>query len=118
MTCAKYGIRIVPRWLGHRHLQEEDDRSKLVDKADYSLAVLALEVLDELSGGRHTHDRFATCENRRAGMKFNSQFFSPGTSSVEAFTQDWGGMRITGCILHGVLLPRQSGTCGGARKWT
>ena len=67
MTCAEHGIRIVPRWLGRRHLQEEVDGSKLVDKGNYSLDALALEALDELSGGRHTHDRFATCENRRAG---------------------------------------------------
>ena len=38
----------------------------------------------------YSHDRFATSNNRRAGMKYNSRFFSPGTDGVDAFTQHWG----------------------------
>ena len=41
--------------------------------------------------GAYTHDRFATSTHRRVNMKYNSRFFSPNTSKVDAFTQNWGG---------------------------
>ena len=50
-----------------------------------------LEIKQFMGVGAYTHDRFATSENRRANMKYNSRFYSPDTSGVDAFTQDWGG---------------------------
>jgi hypothetical protein len=91
MLCARHGIKLLPRWLGRRHLQEEDDVSKFVDSCNFTLDADALRALDILGTATGcTHDRFATCENRRDGMIFNSRFFSPGTDAVDAFTEDWG----------------------------
>ena len=59
---------------------------------NFTLSAAALRTLDALvTAAGCTHDHFATCENRRVGMKFNSRFFSPGTEAVDAFTEDWGG---------------------------
>ena len=38
--------------------------------------------------GPYTFDRFADCNNFKVS-KFNSQFWCPGTSGVDAFAYDW-----------------------------
>ena len=90
--AMKHTITIVPRWLRRCHLQEEDDGSKFTDECDYRLSDETFEEIKQFMGvGAYSHDRFATSTNRRAGMKYNSRLFSPGTDGVDAFTQHWGG---------------------------
>jgi hypothetical protein len=65
MLCVRHGIKLLPRWLGRRYLQEEDDVSKFVDSCNFTLDADALRALDTLGAATGcTHDRFATCENR------------------------------------------------------
>ena len=89
--AMKHAINIVPRWLRRCHLQEEDDGSKFIDECDYRLSDEMFEEIKQFMGvTTYSHGRFATSNNRRAGMEYISRFFSPGTAGVDAFTQHWG----------------------------
>ena len=64
-----------------------DDISKFVDLDDYSISDGVFHCLDEL-WGPHTCDRFA-CHYNAKFPKFNTRFYQPGTSCVNALAQDW-----------------------------
>ena len=64
-----------------------DEISKRVDYDDYTINDDIFVVLDE-SWGPHTVDRFACHYNTKLG-KFNSKYYQPGTSGVNAFNHDW-----------------------------
>ena len=84
-------INSVPLW----HMQWiprdlniiADDISKFVDLDDYSINDGVFYSLDEL-WGPHTCDRFA-CHYNAKLPKFDTRFFQPGTSGVNAFAQHW-----------------------------
>ena len=38
--------------------------------------------------GFPTCDRFADCDNKKCAI-FNSRYYSPGSSAIDAFTQNW-----------------------------
>ena len=90
--AAAQNVVILPRWLRRCHLQEEDDGSKFTDLTDFRLGDAAFETVQRaMHGPAYTHDRFSSDVNKRTGQYFNSRFYCPGSSGVDAFTQDWGG---------------------------
>ena len=64
-----------------------DDISKFVDFDDYTINDEVFFSLDEL-WGPHTWDRFA-CHYNAKLPKFNTRYYQPGSSGVNAFVQDW-----------------------------
>ena len=64
-----------------------DDISKIVDRDDYTINDSVFFTLDEL-WGPHTCDRFACYYNAKLSV-FNTRYYQPGSSGVNAFAQDW-----------------------------
>ena len=64
-----------------------DDIRKVMDYDDYTINESVFFALDE-RWGPHTCDRFA-CHYNAKRPAFNSRFYQPGSSGVNAFAQDW-----------------------------
>ena len=80
-------VSIDMQWIPRDLNTIADDISKFVDLDDYSINDGVFYSLDEL-WGPHTCDRFACYYNAKL-PKFNTKFYQPGTSGVNAFAQDW-----------------------------
>lgn len=63
-----------------------DDIRKVMDYDDYTINESVFFALDE-RWGPHTCDRFA-CHYNAKRPAFNSRFYQPGSSGVNAFAQD------------------------------
>ena len=75
------------QWIPRDLNTAADDLSKFVDYGDYTINDVVFNSLDEL-WGPHTCDRFACSYNAKVKL-FNSKFYQPGSSDVNAFAQDW-----------------------------
>ena len=64
-----------------------DQISKIIDFDDYTINDDSFHFLDQL-WDPHTVDRFS-CHYNVNLSRFNSWFFQPGTSGVDAFSIDW-----------------------------
>lgn len=64
-----------------------DEVSKFIDHDDYTINDMVFNALDDLRGP-HTCDRFICLYNAKVHC-FNSRFYQPGLSGVNAFSQDW-----------------------------
>jgi len=85
--CLIGGISIDMQWIPRDLNTCADDISKLVDYDDYAINDSVFYALDEL-WGPHTCDRFACHYNAKLQV-FNSRYYQPGSSGVNAFVQDW-----------------------------
>ena len=85
--CLLASVSIDMPWIPRDLNTIADDISKFVDLDDYSINDGVFFSLDEL-WGPHTCDRFACYYNAKL-PKFNTRFYTPGTSVVNAFAQDW-----------------------------
>ena len=85
--CLLASVSIDMQWIPRDLNIIADDISKFIDLDDYSINDGVFYSLDEL-WGPHTCDRFA-CHYNAKLPKFNTKFFQPGTSGVNAFAQDW-----------------------------
>lgn len=85
--CMLNGITIDVNWIPRDFNNVADEISKIIDYDDYTINDDIFAFLDE-SWGPHTIDRFACHYNKKLAL-FNSKFFQPGTSGVNAFSQDW-----------------------------
>jgi hypothetical protein len=82
--CVKSCIFLDVVWKPRSLNIDEDLFSKVFDFGDW---VWVFKLFDK-RWGPHTFDRFANSKNCKV-EKFNSQFWTPGTSSVDAFVYDW-----------------------------
>ena len=73
----------VPRALNDK----ADLLSRIVDRDDWSVSDSLFKFLDHV-WGPFTIDRFADANNTKL-VKFNSKFWSPNTSGVDAFAYSW-----------------------------
>lgn len=64
-----------------------DQISKIFDYDDWSVSKAIFSIFDN-RWGPHTCDRFADDKNKQIGT-FNSQFWCPGTTGVDAFAYNW-----------------------------
>ena len=85
--CLLASVSIDMQWIPRDLNIIADDISKFVDLDDYSINDGVFYSLDDL-WGPHTCDRFA-CHYNAKLPKFNTRFYQPGTSGVNAFAQDW-----------------------------
>ena len=84
--CLLASVSIDMQWIPRDLNIIANDISKFVDLGDYSINDGVFYSLDEL-WGPHTCDRFA-CHYNAKLPKFNTRFYQPGTSGVNAFAQD------------------------------
>ena len=85
--CMLNGITIDVNWIPRDLNHVADGISKIIDYDDYTINDDIFAFLDQ-KWGPHTIDRFA-CHYNSKLLLFNSKFFQPGTSGVNAFSQDW-----------------------------
>ena len=87
-NCLFNGVSIDMQGIPRDLNSAADDISKFIDhESDYTINDIVSNVLDDL-WGPHTCDRFA-CPYNAKGQCFNSRFYQPGSSGVNAFSQDW-----------------------------
>lgn len=86
-VCNKEGIIIQPEWIKRTDNIKADKLSRTKDSDDWQIDVNVFYHLDSV-WGPHTIDRFATNLSSHCN-RFNSRFWCPGTSGVDAFSQSW-----------------------------
>ncbi len=86
-SCLLNAINIDVQWIPRDLNSSADDVSKFIDYDDYTISDEVFYALDEL-WGPHSCDRFACSYNANIPF-FNSSFYQPGSSGVNAFSQDW-----------------------------
>ena len=86
-TAKLYSIDLRLVWVPREENQLADDDSKMVDPSNYSLSREQFDEIDRLCGP-HTVDRFADDRNKQTRL-FNSRWFCPGTSAVDALAEPW-----------------------------
>ena len=86
-SCLLNAVNIDMQWIPRDLNSVADDISKFIDYDDYVINDTVFNALDDL-WGPHTCDRFACSYNAKIQC-FNSRFYQPGSSGVNAFSQDW-----------------------------
>lgn len=94
-SCLLNAINIDMQWIPRDLNSAADDISKFIDYDDYMINDTVFNFLDDLWGPR-TCVRF-TCSYNAKIQCVNSRFYQPGSSGVNAFSQDSGLIIITGC---------------------
>jgi hypothetical protein len=85
--CVKSCIFLDVAWIPRSLNIEADLYSKVFDFDDWEVSEWVFKLFDK-KWGSHTFDRFANSKDCKV-EKFNSQFWTPGTSGVDAFVYDW-----------------------------
>ncbi|XP_053400643.1 uncharacterized protein LOC128557357 [Mercenaria mercenaria] len=85
--CSENNISLFPRWLPRADNSEADYLSRCSDSDDWSILDSIFRALDE-KWGPHSVDRFA-CHYNAKCSNFNSRYWCPGTTGVDAFKQIW-----------------------------
>ena len=86
--CFALGISLDSQWLTREENVRADLLSRFIDRDDWSLNPAVFRFLDARSGP-HPVDRFSSHFNSQV-TRFNSKYFSPGCSAVDALAQVWG----------------------------
>ena len=86
-VCVKNSIDLDIQWIPRDTNSQADEISKIFDYDDWGITVEFLNFVDNLFGP-HTIDRFADDNNKKI-VKFNSRFYTPCISGVDAFAFDW-----------------------------
>lgn len=85
--CLLHAISLDMQWIPRDLNTRADEVSRIIDFDDYSIHDGVFYDLDAL-WGPHNFDRFACHYNAKLPL-FNSKFYQPGSSGVNAFSQDW-----------------------------
>ena len=86
-VCVKNDVKISPSRIPRDSNQIADYYSKIVDTDDWSVDNGTFQKICK-EFGHPSVDRFADNLNAKV-TQFNSKFHCPGSSAVNAFTQDW-----------------------------
>lgn len=85
--AIKHDIIVVPQWIPRDRNTIADFYSKFNDTDDWSIDDKGFyQIYNRF--GNFTVDRFSNDINKKVS-RFNSKFYCPGTSNVNAFTADW-----------------------------
>jgi hypothetical protein len=114
--CLQNDIKLIPRWIPRNQNTEADALSRLVDTDDWGIDDETFNYINSRFGP-FTIDRFADDFNRKL-QRFNSKYFVPGSSRVNAFTADWGSennwicppLSLVGSVLRHMKLCKAHGT--------
>ncbi|MCG8033308.1 MAG: hypothetical protein JAZ03_14165, partial [Candidatus Thiodiazotropha taylori] len=85
--CKSRKINLLPTWVPRENIDKADFLSRCTDSDDWGIKPWVFVWLDGL-WGPHTYDRFATDYNAKCD-KFNSRWWCPGTSGLDAFSESW-----------------------------
>ena len=85
--CLQKNIKLIPQWVPREQNQLADYLSKINDTDNWGIDSITFSNLNK-KYGPFTVDRFADDINKRV-VTFNSKFYCPGTSAVDAFTENW-----------------------------
>ena len=88
-SCLKFQIKLEPTWLPREENELADEISKELDTDNWSIDDETFQYIQK-NFGKFTCDRFADNLNYRV-KHFNSKYYCPETSAVNAFTCHWGG---------------------------
>ena len=80
-------VLLEPVWIPRALNEKADHMSKIVDFDDWTTKNEFFQFMSE-RWGPFTFDRFADCNNKKTA-RFNSKYWSPGTSGVDAFAYNW-----------------------------
>ena len=88
--CQKFNIALSPQWIPRECNRDADCYCKIKGTDSWSIDSESFNYLQQRFGPFHVH-RFA--DNLKAKLlHFNSKFYCPYTSHVNAFTAPWGGV--------------------------
>jgi hypothetical protein len=85
--AVENGIIFLAEWIPRDENEQADYLSKIQDSEDYNLSELVFQRID-LAWGPFTVDRFASHLTNQI-QKFNSRWWNPGSSGINAFSQNW-----------------------------
>ena len=85
--CIVQNIKLIPAWIPREWNQQADLLSKLNDSDNWGIDFETFGFIQS-KFGKFTIDRFAD-ENNKKHAIFNSKFYCPFTSGVNAFTFNW-----------------------------
>ena len=85
--CRQHTISLDVQWIPREENQVADGISRIIDFDDWGISLEFFRYVDSIFGP-HTIDRFADNLNTKLSV-FNSRFWCPGTSSVDAFSCSW-----------------------------
>ena len=96
LVAMRRNVQIVARWLGRAsaEVQENDDGSKIVDRADFMLDPDVFRLIQRRFGLRYSFDRFSSRDTTQGApaLPFNSLWGCPEAAGrPDAFTHDWSG---------------------------
>ncbi|XP_063419641.1 uncharacterized protein LOC134704601 [Mytilus trossulus] len=86
-VCVKNSIYLDIQWIPRDQNVQADSLSRIFDYDDWSVTDEFFHFIDNLFGP-HTCDRFADSNNNKIA-RFNSKFYTQGTSGVDAFAFNW-----------------------------
>ena len=86
-VCFRHNICLYMEWIPHMLNDKADYISRIRDLDGWKVNPQFFLWIDGL-WGRHTVDRFAHIDNTQLPV-FNSRFWCPGSSAVDAFTVNW-----------------------------
>ena len=86
-TCLLNSVSIDMQWIPRDLNSAADDIRKFLDHDDYNINDTVFNALDDW-WGPHTCDRFACPYNAKVQC-FSTRFYQPGSSGVNAVSQDW-----------------------------
>ena len=87
--ACQNSIDIFMEWIPRKENERADLLSRIVDRDDWSVSQSLFKFLNHV-WGPFTIDRFADSNNTKL-IKFNSKFWSPNSSGVDAFAYSWVG---------------------------
>ena len=85
--CKRHSVNLEIEWIPRSQNEEADLLSREIDYDDWGVSQEFFSFMDNL-WGPHSVDRFADHLNFKIS-NFNSKFWCPGTSQVDAFAMDW-----------------------------
>ena len=85
--CTRFNIKLIPQWIPREENYLADFYSRMNDTDNWSIDNESFDIINN-KYGPFSVDRFANNLNKKVN-KFNSKYFCPGTSHVNAFTDDW-----------------------------
>lgn len=89
LFCRNSNLSLQVQWVPREHNVQADAISRIVDFDDWGVSPEFFHFIDGL-WGPHSFDRFADDLNTKL-PRFNSKFWCPHTTGVDAFSSNWFG---------------------------
>lgn len=106
-TCVSCNISLYAQWIPREENEKAGALSRIIDIDDWGISFEFFDFLNSI-WGPFTVDRFANMHNTKL-TRFNSKYWNPTTSAIDAFTCNWHGENnwlvppislVSNCINH------------------